>query len=139
MTFRIKKGCGAHSEPAKEGEEARMYEAGDLIETEKDLCALFPGKFERVEVFPNKPEPTPEPEPEEQEEKEEDTPAKEERHPLGRDVTDSFPEAKEEDLKVFADGGAYSVVEPDEDNKPLNEKPLKKRSVSTFIKKYLGS
>lgn len=61
----------------------------------------------------------------------------EEENPLGRDVTKRFPKAVEEDFLVFADGGAFSVVEADEPTEGLNDKPLKRKDVDPFIRKYL--
>jgi len=47
--YRLVKGAGAHT-GHKHG--TRLYRAGEIIEEDADLVALFPGKFELVEGAP---------------------------------------------------------------------------------------
>ena len=60
-----------------------------------------------------------------------------EPNPLGRNVTEKFQEAIPQGLMVFADGGAFSVVEAGEPTVPLHKNPLHKKQVKEFIKKHL--
>ena len=140
---------------------------GRIIDTEMDLVKRFPNKFERVEVNPTaKSSPKDEAAPVVEEaapvvvedevaqvveeaapvvvedevaqvEEKSKSKSKSKTHPLGRDVTKRFPKADKNDFKVFSQGGAFSVVEADEDTVPLNEKPLHKKGVDDFITEFL--
>jgi hypothetical protein len=146
--FKLKPKVGSHSEKNDEGH-IEVYKAseGRVIETEKDLVAMFPEKFERVKGFddadtPEKtdvseaaeagaadiapPAPTPVPE----------APVE---SPLGKDRTDKFSHAKENDFKVFSDGGAFYVTDVDDIEKALNDKPLKRQQVDSFVDEYLST
>lgn len=144
MLFKMKSGVGSHAEPGPDGRVV-IHKAGDnaIIESDRDLVTMFPNKFERVdEINPAKPEKS-----DVQKAAEEgfkgvmppaDPPAEqEEEEPLGRDVTHRFPLAEEEDFKVFAKGGAFFVVEADDPDVPLNDKPLKRKDVEQFVEQNL--
>lgn len=145
MKFRLKPNTGSHAGPG-EGGKFKTYKPGDTVESEQDLCKVFPNKFERI---PDEAPSSFSPSTEEQKaavskaakkgakgvappETEEPEP-----NPLGRDVTKRFPTAQEEDFQVFADGGAFSVVEADDPTEALNDKPLKRKDVEPFIRQYL--
>lgn len=46
MKFLLKDRCGNHAEGR--GKDMRTYVAGDIVESELDLAAHFPDKFERL-------------------------------------------------------------------------------------------
>jgi len=152
MYFKLKPKCGNHSEKDSKGKLV-VYKAGDgaVIQSDSDLSERFPGKFEKiteVEIKPTFKSPLDDIEiPGEVKEKvtslvkkvlkkKSDT-AKDFLASLGTEVTKEFPLAVKEDLRVFANGEAYSVIEADEADKVLNKAPLKKASVKAFIEKYL--
>jgi len=134
--FKLLPKVGNHTQRDKAGELVTITaEGGEIIETEDDLCKMFPGKFEEVKI----------PESQAKKEKTEDTKSKpkkkivkKKKKSLGRDVTEKFEVAEEEDFKVFyATGRGYFVAEAEDPTTSLNEKGLKKASVEKYIKKYL--
>lgn len=137
MYFKLRPGAGNHTEKDENGKEI-TYESKDetVIESDKDLCAMFVNKFDKVDI-----ETVSSIKKKTAKKKTTKKPAKKEPeeviNPLGRDVTEQFPKAEEEDLKVFQTGDAFSVVETDEPDKPVHDKPLKKKDVIPFIDKYL--
>lgn len=149
MRFRLLPKAGNHSETGPDGQRV-VYKAGDVIESDKDLVAMFKGKFERVDLIPPATEPTtptvPVIPPPSQEQPPKATKAEApDKSPvregapsvLGRNVTKRFPRAVEEDFVVYANGGAFFVCEADDPNTPLHDKPLKKATVTGFIENYL--
>jgi len=125
MYFRLLPKVGGHAFVDPSGKTVFLKASeGVVIESEVDLFKLFPNKFERVEApagpasAPVGPSPV---------------------SPLGRDVTQRFPLAVEHGFKVFADGGAFVVVEADDPGVVLHEKPLKRKDVGSFITGYIGS
>ena len=48
MLFKLRQKVGSHVERDKDGK-PRIYEAGDVIESDQDLVKLFVGKFDRVD------------------------------------------------------------------------------------------
>ncbi len=138
MFFKLKPGCGNHSETGPDGKPV-VYTQGDVIESDHDLEAMFAGKFERVQVGDVK---DADPDPEEDPTLPPPPPPSTEpvENPLGKDRTEKFPKAAEEDFMVFYKRGkGFSVVEADEPTVPLNEDPLKKDEVADFIDEYLKS
>jgi len=159
MFFKMKKRTGNHSQ------DGVIYVSGDVVESEKNLCEMFPGKFERIdvpfEIFKRpeksdvqkaaeegakdiKPKKKSKPKPVSDEEvlaiadepdEEED---EEDKEPLGKDVTKNYKRAGEEDLKVFYKKfkGRW-VTEAEDPFTALNKKPLKKDQVVPFIEKWL--
>jgi len=153
--FKLNAKAGSHAETDANGQ-IRIYNPGDIIETESDLVTMFPGKFEKVLVMKEGEKPsvgtalpvpktvtkqTPTEKPAKSTETgvgATETPAPvSEVKSLGRDVTKRFPLALDEDFQVFADGGAFFVTESDAPQTPLHPKPLHKKDVEPFIKKYL--
>jgi len=143
MYFKLKSKAGGHAEKGKDGKPV-YYKAEDgcVIESTRDLVKAFPEKFERVDLTAaeakkiaaeNTQKETPKPEAIQQKE------TADAANPLGRDVTKRFPRAVEEDFMVIADGGAFFVVEKDDPQNPLHDKPLKKKDVVPFIDQYLLS
>ena len=152
MYFKLLPKVGSHVEKDKDGNAVTYHSKdGRIIDTEMDLVKRFPNKFERVEVNPTaKSSPKDEAAPVVEEaapvvvedevaqvEEKSKSKSKSKTHPLGRDVTKRFPKADKNDFKVFSQGGAFSVVEADEDTVPLNEKPLHKKGVDDFITEFL--
>lgn len=170
MRFKLKQGVGNHTETDPKTGRPVTYKSGDgqIIESDSDLVARFPEKFERVVVGgeavvqdPSTPEeektpvqeaaeegakdvmPPEEPEVEEPEaeEPDEDEADEPEGKPVpkgAKDVTDKFPRAEEEELKVFyKKGKGFFVTEEEETSIALNEKRLKKAQVEEFIDDYL--
>lgn len=86
---------------------------------DKDLCKKFPNKFEavndQVTDSVNKPAPV-------------------NNDPV--DVTEDYPEAKENKMTVTKIGKGWWVTEEDEDE-AAHDKPLKKKDVEAFIKELL--
>ena len=62
---------------------------------------------------------------------------KSDKDPRGKDVTDAFPLARKEGLKVYRNGKWCSVYE-DGDEKPINESGIQKKDVVAFLEKYVG-
>lgn len=147
MKFRLLPKVGDHASPGPGGT-TRIYHAGDVVESDINLKEMFPGKFEEwVEEIPSL-KPTKEQKEavqkaaekgaEEIASKPESKPeTKTEPRSLGRDVTSRFPLAEEQDCLVFADGGAFNVVEKDDPTMVLNDKPLKRKDVEPFIRQFL--
>jgi len=159
MLFKLKPGVGNHAETDPKTGETKIYNAkdGEIIESQHNLCQLFPDKFESVtvggaplekievqkaaekgakDILPK--QESNEEETEEIEEKEEE---KGEIVLLGKDVTEErFPEAKEQDFKVFhsKEYKGYFVTGFENIATSLNKDPLKKKEVIPFIEKYLA-
>ncbi len=140
MKFRVKDGI--HVDLATN----TTYKKGALVESDDDLCAAFVNKFERVydeqlayapaevqaaamqgaaELAPQAPAAA----------KAATQPPPPAASKLGADVTADFPAAVEEDLLVLKKGSKYFVAKPGEQDKQLNDEPLKKDEVSEFIAK----
>ena len=157
MKFRIKPKCGSHSYKGK------TYVSGDVIETNVDLAKIFPFKFVKIEgTTPVNEDVAPPDIPMLQEEGKEDSAGKslepsfpevearqsnatiplppedetEDSSEHGKDVTSKFPSALKVNLKVYVKANWYSVVDPD-DGEVLNEKKLRKKAVTKFLKDYL--
>lgn len=116
MLFRLKPNVGTHVEGR--GASIVTYRAGDVVESDKDLAAKFPHKFERVaeinpvfapqaqgeaaavvpETAPDKPVSKPKGKP---------------GRPKGQDVTAQFSGAAEKDFKIVLRDGLYVVYDAD--------------------------
>lgn len=60
--------------------------------------------------------------------------------PKGKDVTDQFPEAVEQEFKVYKDKSGYRVYDGDDMSKPINDESIEKKSgVKKAIKAALKS
>lgn len=149
MKFKLIPGTGNHAARGPDGEIV-VYKAEDgiIIESDEDLAAKFVNKFERVEVAPDEPTTAPAEAPAEKPapkttakkkatRKRKSKPKKAAKPKLGRDVTAKFPGAAEQDFRVFADGGAFSVVDKDKPDQPLHENPLHTHEVAPFMAEYL--
>ncbi len=144
MLFRLKGGNHV--------EDDVTYKSGDIIDSPRDLVAMFRGKFERAfdkeleakstkgtkdKTVPSKPAIPPVSEADGKADK-----TKPEASPIikegeyGRDVTAEFPTAEELDVMVFEKSKWYTVVD-NEDNKVLNEKKLRAKEVQPFLDSYL--
>lgn len=108
--------AGTHAEGR--GKEYKLYKAGEIITSERDLELDFVGKFQRVRRDAD------------------DAPA---GKPFGEDVTELFQTATGTDMLVFKSGANYNVVDNSDENKSLNKKPLATRKdVIEFLKKMVA-
>ena len=119
----------------------KRIEKGGIVESQKDLCELFPNKFSllnttadpvkstvpEVKSIP-KQEPIIEQAPI-------PTPQKKTTL-LGTDVTDRFPVASKSSLRIFRKGNTYNVTDNEELGVALNDQPLNKIGLSEFLKSY---
>jgi hypothetical protein len=116
---------GTHSEPKLDpktqmgpqfGKEFTVYKKGDVIESERDLVADFPNKFElvrRPEADDGNPD----------------------GRPNGEDVTEFFKAAEGSRFEVFKSGKNYVVIDKAKPAEPVNLKPLtSKVEVSAFLR-----
>lgn len=119
---------GVHLERGKE------FKAGDTIQSNYDLVALYPGKFTLVATQV----------PAEEDEAPAQAEAPKQPTPVasastfGADVTAEFPNAVEADLRVYRKVANFFVVDPSNPTVALNDKALKKADVSKFITTYLA-
>lgn len=141
MKFRLKSGCGNHTESYDDGTILR-FKGGEVIDTDNDLVAMFGDKFERVpdseEASPGLRAPNPEmvlaraeelydEEVEARPPKKKAAPKK--AAPVAEDVSEDFE--LDEGMKVLKTGKSYSVFDGSEQ---LNEKPLKNpKEVNEFL------
>lgn len=137
--------------------DGRLHGKGDVIQTNVDLIAQFPNKFLKVgDSTPPTNSPAPlvlgpagshgvdesklppkdlaltseKPKPEKKG-------ATKSEAPKGKDVTDKFPDAAEEDFKVFKNEGQYFVYDADDLSQPKNEQGVDKAGVAGVVKKAL--
>ena len=151
MKFRLKEKAGGHVEGNKQ------YEAGDIIETDRDLIARFKGKFEKVheddledtgaplQTKPNIPSPKAK-RGKGSKDKSSQSPSdsdveitnlndiEESEH--GVEVTSNFPTAKKVKVQVWEKDGWYMVTDPEDDNEVLNEKKLRENQIEEFVHQY---
>jgi len=151
MYFKIKENRGSHAQADLKTKKTIIYKSseGKVIESEIDLCAKFPDKFEKVEMGFARSAPVEEIVEETIEEtieeivvevKPEPKKPKSKSAGFGTDVSDKFPLIKEieeeEDvsLKVFYKKGKGFFITTAEDlGTALNENKLKKANVEDFI------
>jgi hypothetical protein len=123
MYFKLKPNTGDHTQSEEGKLKTYNSEEGCMIPSTFDLVEKFPNKFERVNPVQKPIRPS-------------DSDC--EPKPLGKDVTDKFPTAKEDDFKVFYKPKAgYFVTEEDTPFDALNEDKLSKAKVEEFIKSLL--
>lgn len=132
MKFKLKKGVGNHAEKDDAGNVV-IYKAidGAVIESKTDLAKRHPDKFERVTIDkPSVPAPV---------QKAAEEGAKDLKpEPLGKNVTEKFSLAAENDFKVFYKRGkGYMVTESVNEYIALNDKKLKKADVEEFIDEFI--
>ena len=138
MLYRLKQKVGEHEQ------NGRTYKPGDVIDTEKDLCAMFIGKFDLihdtdVEDSGKKTKPTISTPSDEDKDDKEDLKSESlsEESKYGKDVTENFKKALVIGVLVFEkvkkNGKWYTVIDPD-DNSVLNKKNLRKGKVNGFLK-----
>jgi hypothetical protein len=136
MKFRLKKGCGSHVEQIN-GKD-KVFVAGEIVESETDLCKRFVNKFERVhEVVapvaqPEIPVPgtqSSQPVPSDAEVGA-DNSAPPQRDDT--DVTSSFPIAEKNGLQVLkrTSDGLFEVLK---DSNVMNEGPFNADDLEKFL------
>lgn len=101
---------------------------GGVFETEQDMQAVFPNKFELVDDAPA-PKPVAEV-PKAKPAPQQKADAKKAPAENAQDVTEDFDIAKEFDVRVLKDKSGWWVVDLDT---VIHEAPLKKGSVAKFI------
>jgi len=120
VLFRLKPNVGTHVEGR--GASIVTYRAGDVVESDKDLAAKFPHKFERIAEIkpvaaPSQQAPAqaeaaavvPETAPDKPASKPKGKPGR----PKGQDVTAQFSGAAEKDLKIVLRDDLYVVYDAD--------------------------
>ena len=112
------------------------YSTGEVIESEMDLCEIFPMKFEEVADHPASVQPPKKPKIPNPKGRGKKAPAQEEIDPLavyGNDVTKKFEDSDSDVVLIYHKKGVgYAVIDV-RDNKPFNEEPLKKAAVIPFL------
>jgi hypothetical protein len=153
MLFKLKPGVGNHSEKDPKTGKVTIYHSkdGEIIDSDKNLCQIFPDKFEQVNVggvvvqdvnTPKKAK-TPVQKAAEKGAKDiappKETEKKKTAKSLGRDITEkNFPEVGEQDFKVFyTPRKGYFVTENEDISVAINDTPLKKDEVTAFVENYL--
>jgi hypothetical protein len=114
------------------------YQAGDVVESEIDLVAVFGEKFQSVsdEVEVRFPSEEAQEEPVEKEVQEEPVEKEVQEEPVGEDVTNQFDVSNFEDgLKVFKRKRKYFVCI---DGEEINQEGLSKKNVLPFVSDYFG-
>jgi hypothetical protein len=126
--------------------------AGDVIESAYDLTKVFVNKYVRVDDFaapvasqgdnpapgrpvrhpagPGRPQAKPQAPPAIQKSATDVA--------LGRDVTKNFPQAVDEDFKVYKKGTVYFVYDLDDVSSPLNAEGVAKTEVDAIIQEALS-
>lgn len=108
-------------------ENGMMHEPGDVVDSDKNLMALFVNRFERISEEEAEKSPTGRP--------------VVEKGPvgdLGEDVTEEFPIATNMGLRVFHSGREYRVV--DENDESLHEHPIfSKIDVKNLLKQMTNA
>lgn len=112
---------------------------GEEVASKRDLKTLFPNKFEyvgegeAVAVAERPPETA-----KKEVADEPDQPEIKEDGALGVDVTSGFKLARKNGLRVFKGDAGFSVVERDDEETPLNIKPIKtSKRVEGFIRRHI--
>ena len=164
MFFRLKAKCGTHSQ------NGNTYRPGDVVETDMDLVAKFRNKFEKIyddvdkqdtgKTTPKIPIPPEQAskkteadkdnksksasvskKPPKKQKKSKKSTKKKNSKKYGVNVTEEFPIAEENDLRVYekaaGNGKWYSIIEMDEDNKKVLLKKTRKKDVVNFIEDML--
>lgn len=141
----------------------KVYESGAVVQSDKPLMGLFPGKFKEVpppqSVQPQNPKPylkyskeakkahamtglepgeEAQPDMETREEAfEEMGCGEDEANPLGRNVTDKFPKAEECGLMVFKSKKGYFAAEKGSPHEALHDEGFTSPAkVNKFIKEH---
>lgn len=138
--FRLLNGVGSHSQGGKVYRAGDGKRPGDVVASEHDLVAQWPGKF--VEVDEDVPATKSavnlvggSPQGQQQEAAPPSKAAEPSKQPdaqekggdgetggagdLGQDVTENFPKAVEQDFRVFKREGQYFVYDADDMSKPV--------------------
>jgi hypothetical protein len=136
MLYRLKAKVGQHVANGK------VYSAGDVIESDKDLTKVFIGKFEvchdgnAVDTGMSKPaikSPSGVDGDKTKKSKSPSTSGKK----ADEDVTESYPTALDIGVTVHKkfkkNGEWFYVLDPDEDNAQLNKKMLREKNVEKFL------
>jgi len=125
----------------------KVYKKGDIVESVSDLRKVFVNKFEKVADEELATEDTTEapatedapvadeaPEVNDNDAGEDDAP---EAAPEEDDVTEEFPIAVENKIKVVKTKGWYNLFDTTEDDAQINEKGLRAAAVEAEIEDYL--
>lgn len=137
--YRLKARCASHTTGGK------TYVAGDVIKSSVNLVDRYPAKFEEV-IEQNQPKQKPVAIQNPKQEKpkivmEDNKPEKvDSEKTTEKELSEEveFPEAVEAGLNVVQKGAWYNVTDPDDGDKQLNEKGLRKGDVAKFINDYVN-
>ena len=132
---------GTHVEGDKGNK--KVYKKGDAVESEHNLIAMFPEKFSTQPINPgeqvkaevvNKPK-NKKTDPET--DKDDDNIGNVD--PKGKDITEEFPDAVENNIKVFIKGQWCSIFDLDSETPDVavNEKGIKKDEVAKALDEIL--
>lgn len=128
--------AGLHYEDTGKGKQ-KVYKRGEIITSPLNLIEMFPNKFEEVHetrLPVRKAAPAPAREVSEREVSE---PVRG-KNKFGKDITANYESAEDAGFQVFIDKeGAVTVVDEDAPEVALNEVPLRKSKVDSFIAKHL--
>ena len=133
--YRLKPKVGGHIE----GETS--YVSGDIVESDRDLAAKHPTKFEKVHDIPSNPKldkplqaaeraVSPEVVKEAAEEAVDTTKIK---SILGKNVTEHFPVALAAELLVLKRGVKFRVADPDMPDRSLTAKGMTKDELTAWL------
>jgi hypothetical protein len=158
MFFRLKEKCGTHSQNGK------TYHPGDVVETDMDLSVKFHTKFVKIYDDEDKkdtgkktPKIATPPDPASKKtEADKDNKSKsasvskkskkkvkktkgkkKNSKKYGVNVTEDFPLAEDNGLRVYEKSKVFSIIEMDADNKKVCLKKTKKKDVVNFIEAML--
>lgn len=132
--YRFQVVAGVHIEGGRE------YKTGEIITSPHDLTATFRGKFRPLDdvqsvasaVGPSVGAPVPATPENPDQTSGNDANADKKAPPAGKDVSDEFPIAGDEDYKVFQlDDETFNVYDADDLASPVNAEPLKTKSAVT--------
>lgn len=122
MATSFKVRSGFHSDGAT------VYRKGQVFESDKPLHKMFPNKFDIVANDVTK-------------KKSKEAPKKKARYnrvevleDIGKDVTQKFPDAVNQGLRVYQlEDGEYNVTDERDLYTPLNKKPMTRTATKKFL------
>jgi len=118
MKFKVLRGKHAQKEKTPKGQPAvKIYEAGEVVESDKNLAKIFVNKFELIG-------------------KETSTKKKAAASSEPKNVTADFPTAVEAGLEVYKVGNKWNVLDPDDSTEVATQ--VKKAEIEPAIEAFLA-